>query len=325
MKRRQFITLLGGTVAAWPLAARAQQSVPVIGVLSATQPNAFQLRALWQGLGETGYLEGRNVTIEIRSADGQYDRLPALAAELVARGVNVIAALYSPVPARAAKAATKTIPIVFLYGGDPVEDGLVASLNRPGGNVTGMTFIIAALTAKRLEVLRELVPKATMIGVLINSANQLVETQLKDLQVAARTLGQAVHVETASNEAEIEAAFEALVRQGAGALLVGAELLLLQPPRSSYRAGGTSCASHNLLGARNANGRRPDKLRRQHWRRAQASRRLHRPNSQRCETRRPSRHAANQVRIGDQSQDRQGARPRQCRRRCSSRADEVIE
>ncbi len=223
MKRRQFITLLGGTVAAWPLAARAQQSVPVIGVLSATQPNAFQLRALWQGLGETGYLEGRNVTIEIRSADGQYDRLPALAAELVARGVNVIAALYSPVPARAAKAATKTIPIVFLYGGDPVEDGLVASLNRPGGNVTGMTFIIAALTAKRLEVLRELVPKATMIGVLINSANQLVETQLKDLQVAARTLGQAVHVETASNEAEIEAAFEALVRQGAGALLVGAD------------------------------------------------------------------------------------------------------
>ena len=222
--RREFVTLLGGgATAAWPLSARAQLTMPVIGMLCATQPTDLYKGAFRQGLGEAGYIEGRNASIEIRSADGQFERLPALAADLVARQVNLIAALYTPVPARAARAATKTIPIVFLYGGDPVEDGLVASLNRPGGNVTGITFFIAALTAKRLEVLRELVPKAAKIGVLLNSANQLVETQLKDLQIASRTLGQALHVETARNEVEIDAAFAALVRQGAGALLVGAD------------------------------------------------------------------------------------------------------
>jgi putative ABC transport system substrate-binding protein len=166
------------------------------------------------------------VTIEYRSADGQYDRLPALAADLVSRRVDVIAALFTPVPARAAKAVTATIPIVFVYGGDPVEDGLVASLNRPGGNVTGVTFIIAALVAKRLELLRELVPKASSIGVLINPTNQLDETQLKELQAASRTLGLSIHVVNASNEDEIDAAFAALVQQGAGALLVGADAFI---------------------------------------------------------------------------------------------------
>jgi putative ABC transport system substrate-binding protein len=189
MKRREFITLVGGA-AAWPLAARAQQpAMPVIGVLAGTQLVDAQLEAFHQGLRETGYVDGRNVTFEYRFANGQYDRLPALANDLVGRRVSVIAALFTPVPARAAKAATGTIPIVFLYGGDPVEDGLVASLNRPGGNVTGVTFIIAALVAKRLELLRELTPKGASIGVLINPTNQLDETQLKDLQLASRTLG----------------------------------------------------------------------------------------------------------------------------------------
>jgi putative tryptophan/tyrosine transport system substrate-binding protein len=226
MKRREFITLLGGGAAVWPFAARAQQAVmPVIGFLYSGSPEGSgkNLAAFHGGLKESGFVEGKDVTIDYRWARGQLDRLPALAVELVARPVNVIFAFGTPIPARAAKAATGAIPIVFAYGGDPVADGLVASLNRPGGNVTGATFITAALAPKRLELLRELVPNVATVGVLINPKNQLADTQLNDVHVAARTLGQPVYVVNAGNESEFETAFAALVRQGAGALLLGTD------------------------------------------------------------------------------------------------------
>jgi putative ABC transport system substrate-binding protein len=223
MKRREFITLLGGTAVAWPLAARAQQArMPVIGYLNSgsAAPFANFVAAFRLGLSETGWVEGRNVAIEYRWAENQYDRLPGLAADLVSRGVNAIVAVGSPLPARAAKAATATIPIVFVYGGDPVNDGLVANFNRPGGNVTGVTFITAALAPKRLELLRELVPGTDLIGVLANSTSPLAEIQWKDLQAAARPIGQRLLLVNASSEADFDAAFTSLVQERAGALLV---------------------------------------------------------------------------------------------------------
>jgi putative ABC transport system substrate-binding protein len=222
LKRREFITLLGGA-AAWPLAARAQQpAMPVVGYLgsgSATASASF-VTAFRLGLGDIGWAEGRNLAIEFRWAEDQYDRLPGLAADLVSRGVTAIVAVGSPLPTRAAKAATATIPIVFVYGGDPVEDGLVAGFNRPGGNVTGVTFITAALAPKRLELLRELVPGTDLIGVLANPTSPLAEVQWKDLQAAARPIGQHLLRVNASKDADFEAAFTSLAQQRAGALLV---------------------------------------------------------------------------------------------------------
>jgi putative ABC transport system substrate-binding protein len=225
MRRRDFITLLGGVAASWPLAARAQQpAMPVIGFLSGRSPaeSAGVVAAFRKGLSETGYAERQNVTIEFRWAEGESDRLPALARELVQRPVDVIAALGGS--DITAKTATTTVPIVFGSGGDPVEIGLVPSLNRPGGNVTGVTFLTAALGAKRLGLLRELVPGAEVIALLVNPNTPSVgPVQIRDVEEAARALGQRLIVLDGSTDEKIEAAFAALVPQHVAALMVGGD------------------------------------------------------------------------------------------------------
>jgi len=230
MRRREFITFLGGaaTTATWPRSARAQQpAMQVIGLLSGQLPDisASHVEAFRRGLSEAGFVEGRNVTFEPRWADNNYDRLPTLAADLVERRVALIAAIaYGGLPsAMAAKAATTTIPIVFLTGADPVKAGLVASLNRPGGNVTGAIFFADGLGSKRLGLLHELLPQATEIAVLINPNALDATDQLKDVQGAARTRGLQIHVFNASTDSEIDASFAALVGQRADALWVGAD------------------------------------------------------------------------------------------------------
>jgi putative ABC transport system substrate-binding protein len=228
VRRRQVIALLGGAAAAGPLAARAQQpSMPVVGVLSGEWPNAVtadRLRAFHEGLNDTGYFPGRNVLIEYRWAEGRNDRFPALAAELVRLPVNVIVCAGSTPAAIAAKAASTTVPIVYYGGADPVSTGLVASLSRPGGNLTGVTTLNVEIGAKRLEVLHELVPTATIIAGLVNPTNTLnTETETRDLQAAARTLGLTLHVLHASSEREIDTAFMTLVQLRAGALVIGAD------------------------------------------------------------------------------------------------------
>ena len=227
MKRREFITLLGGTIAPWPLAARAQQAaMPVIGFLNPTSPDtvADRLRAFREGLKETGYVEGGNVAIEYRWAEGQYDRLPALAAELVRRQVAVIVAAQGGSTVLAAKATT-TIPIVFLVGDDPVRLGLVSSLARPGGNLTGVNFLTGELGAKRLELLRALVPAAARVAALVNPANPANESTLRDVVPAARAIGVQIQVFNASTSREINAAFATLVGERPDALFVGGDAL----------------------------------------------------------------------------------------------------
>jgi ABC-type uncharacterized transport system substrate-binding protein len=230
MNRRALITLLGGA-AAWPLAARAQQpAVPVIGFLETRSPDytlADQQRAFRQGLKDAGYVEGENVLIEYRWAEGQMDRLPALAAELVRRRVAVIATSGGPAAAFAAKTATTTVPIVFIVGEDPVRLGLVASLARPGGNLTGVNMVISELTAKRLGLLRELVPGASRVAVLVNPANTAnAETTLRDAEPAARAAGLQIQILKASTSREIEAAFATFVRERPDALFVGNDAFL---------------------------------------------------------------------------------------------------
>jgi putative tryptophan/tyrosine transport system substrate-binding protein len=227
MRRRDFITLLGGA-AVWPLAARSQQPpIPVIGFLNGASPKEYELyvTSFLQGLKEAGYIEGQNVTIEYRWAEGQYDRLPDMAADLVRRQVAVIAA--NTPATRAAKRATMTIPIVFLSGEDPVANGLVTSLNRPGGNVTGVTTMYGALAAKQLGLLRELVPAATSIAFLVNPGNPTAESNVRNAQEAVHTLGQQIHVLNASTEAEIDTAFATLTDVRAGALVVGPDAFLI--------------------------------------------------------------------------------------------------
>jgi putative ABC transport system substrate-binding protein len=225
MRRREFITLLGGAAVAWPLATRAQQPVmPVVGFLSSRSPreSASVVTGFRQGLKEAGYREGQNVHIAFRWAEGQFDQLPALAAELVEIQVAVILAAGGTVTGLAAKGATSTIPIVCI-GTDPDKVGLVASLSRPGGNVTGISPLSWPLGAKRLGLLRELVPRAAVIAVLINPNSPVAEMESEEIQAAARATGQQIHILHASSESGIDAAFTNLVQQRVGALLVGAD------------------------------------------------------------------------------------------------------
>ena len=215
MKRRAFITLLGGAAAAWPLVARGQQAMPAIGFLAYQLPDAItdRLRGFRQGLKDTGYVEGENVAIVYRFAENQDDRLPTLAAELVSRRVAVIATPSAP-PTFAATAATTTIPIVFIVGDDPVRLGLITSLARPGGNITGINVLANELAGKRLELLRELVPQAARVAVLVNPANVAAsETQLKDIEAAARAIGLQIQIHNANTSDEIDAAFETMSRE----------------------------------------------------------------------------------------------------------------
>jgi len=226
VRRREFITFIGGAVAAWPLAARAQQpAMPVIGWISSREPDesAHLVAAFRRGLAGHGYAEGQSVTVEYRWALGEYDRLPALAAELARRPVAVLVSVGAEPAALAAKAATATIPIVSTFGGDPVERGFVASLNRPGGNITGMSNLSAALEPKRLGLLRELVPQAATIGVLFNPNFPAFEGQLRVMQEAARAIGVQLHVLRASTDREIDTAFEAVAQHRIPALAVAAD------------------------------------------------------------------------------------------------------
>jgi ABC-type uncharacterized transport system substrate-binding protein len=225
LKRREFITLLAGATA-WPLAANAQQpAIPVIGFLSATSPaeTASAVKAFHQGLGETGYVEGKNVTVEYRWAEGRYDRLPALAAELVRRQVSVIAATGGDPSPLAAKAATATIPIVFTIGGDPVEAGLVTSLNRPGGNITGATYMFVEMGPKRLDLARQLVPNAAAVAMLVNPSFPLASAEVRNMLAAGRSRAIKINVLNASSESEIEAAFGTIVQQRPDALVLGTD------------------------------------------------------------------------------------------------------
>ena len=225
MKRREFISLLGGAVA-WPLAARAQQpAMPVIGFLNtrSADVSSHLVAALRRGLAENGYVEGQTVTVEYRWANGQYDRIPALAAELANRPMAVLVATGGEPAAMAAKAATSTIPIVFGIGGDPVKLGLVASYNRPGGNATGINILTNVLAAKRLGLLHELVPKVTTVGFLINPMFPTAENPLSDTQEAARAIGVQLHVLQASTDHEIDTAFESVAQHGISALAAAAD------------------------------------------------------------------------------------------------------
>jgi putative ABC transport system substrate-binding protein len=230
MKRREFITLLGGAATAWPIAGRAQQAaMPVIGFLSSrsADESASVVAAFGQGLNEAGYVEGQNVALEFRWAEGQLDRLPAMAVDLVSRQVAVIIATGGDRPALAAKAATSTIPIVFTGSDFPIKVGLVASLSRPGGNVTGASLFTSELEAKKLALLRELVPKAPLIAMLVNPTNPSAETDIEDVRKAAAAVGQQIFLLRASCERDIDAAFEAVVQQRANAVLVAHDPIFL--------------------------------------------------------------------------------------------------
>jgi putative ABC transport system substrate-binding protein len=225
MRRRKFIELLGGVAVTFPLSARSQPSMPVIGFLNGESPTPFAhlVAAFRQGLNETGYIEGRNVVIEFRWAEGENDRLPALAADLVRLRVAVIAATGGNAPGRAAKAATTTIPVVFGTGSDPIQTGLVASLNRPGGNATGVSFFAGVIDAKRLGLLHELVPSEATIAVLLNPTEPSADSQLKDVQEAAHAVGRLTQISEASTERDIDRSFETFAQLRAGALLVGSD------------------------------------------------------------------------------------------------------
>jgi putative ABC transport system substrate-binding protein len=225
VRRRDFFKIIAGSATAWPLIARAQQpTMPVIGFLSTSSADASRVAAFRQGLAQAGYVEGQNVTIEYRWAEGHNDRLPSMAADLVRRQVTAIVATTTPA-ALAAKAATTTIPIVFTTVGDPVQLHLVTSLNRPGGNVTGVTQMNVEVAPKRLELLHELIPTASVAALLVNLTNPNTETNTKELQAAARALGIELHVLNASTERDFDAVFAKLIQLRAGGLVIGADTL----------------------------------------------------------------------------------------------------
>lgn len=229
MRRREFITLFGYAVAGWPLAAPTQEALPVIGMLSSVpfDTRREQLGAFHRGLNESGYVEGRNVMLEYRSADNQVDRMPALAADLVRRQVAVIVTIGGDVSSRAARTATTTTPIVFVSGFDPVKAGLVASLNRPSGNLTGVSFLVNLAGPKRLELLSELAPAAVKIGMLVNPDNPNAETDTRDAQAAAETLGKKLVVAKARTERDLDTQFATFVHQQVGAVSVDADPFFL--------------------------------------------------------------------------------------------------
>jgi putative ABC transport system substrate-binding protein len=231
MRRREFISLLGGAAAAWPLAAQAQRAaLPLIGYLSSRSPDnsADIIAAFRRGLSEVGFVDGQSVTIESRFADGEFDRLPALAAELIARSVNVFVATGGTVSAVKAKPVVpRTVPMVFAMGGDPVKLGIVASLNRPGDNLTGIAFLVNGLAAKQVELLHQLTPKADVMGFLVNPKDPNAEGDINDAQAAAAALGHKLVIGKASTEGEIDSTFVTFGQQGVAALFVDAEPFLL--------------------------------------------------------------------------------------------------
>jgi putative tryptophan/tyrosine transport system substrate-binding protein len=228
MRRREFIALVGCTAAAWPLAARAESAMPVIGFLNSasSQPFANYVASFRAGLKETGYVDGQNVVIEFRWAEGHYDRLPEMAADLVRRKVAVLVSTGGSPSITAAKAATTTIPIVFTTGSDPVRLGLVTSLSHPGGNITGVDFFVTQMESKRLGLLRALIPGVQLIAVLLNPTQQIYTRQKTDVEEAVHATGQQIHLLSASNESEIDAAFATAMQLRAGAMLVGADPFL---------------------------------------------------------------------------------------------------
>jgi putative ABC transport system substrate-binding protein len=245
--RRKFLATLGGAAVAWPLVARAQQpALPVVGFMSSASSNgmAFYVTAFRNGLKEVGYVEGRNIAVEYRWAEEQSDRLPALASDLVSRQVAAIFA--DSRSALAAKSVTTTIPIVFSSGGDPVELGLVTSLNRPGGNVTGVSFLVSTIAAKRLELLHELVPTAGVIGYFLNPDNPLTVRQTRDLEAAARALGLQLHLVSAHGEHDFEQAFAQFVQHRVDAVIVGGDPIFLNRRDQVCGAGGTARDSRDL-------------------------------------------------------------------------------
>jgi putative ABC transport system substrate-binding protein len=308
MKRREFITLLGGA-AAWPLASRAQpRAVPVIGYLSAVRPDSA-VAAFRAGLAETGYVEGRNVAIEFRSMEGRIDRAPALAADLVRRQVAMIMAS-GAAAAHAAKSATTTIPIVFAIGGDPIGDGLVASLNHPGANSTGATWLLEELIGKRMEVLHEIVPAAATIGYLLDPTGPFAEAETKDAETAARALGVQLAFLNASTPSQIETAFTTLVERRIGALTIGAGPFLGTQYEHIVRLAALHGMARDLPVSLFRQCRRSYKLRTQSGRCVSRGRYLCGPHSQWREAGRLTGPAGNENRADHQPQDRQGPRPR---------------
>jgi len=310
MRRRELMLLLGGAMIA-PRALRAQQkAMPVIGFLGMTSPGPFApfVAAFRQGLSETGYVEGQNLAIEYRWAEGSYDRLPALAADLVGRKVDLIATSGGPPSARAAKNASSTIPIVFIAS-DPVELGLVASFAKPGGNLTGVSTMLAELTAKRLELLSELVPQAKVIALLLNPSNGNAERIMEDAREAAREKGLQLHLLKAGSESEIDIAFATLAQLHVGALLVGNDGILQQPARSTRGAGIAPCRSRNLRGAGIRRLRRADQLWTEPHGCVSPARNVRRKDPQRRQASRSAGRAAGDIRAGRQYEDRRGGRP----------------